>query len=83
MSRQIAHFSFVYQVGRKYFTGTRIVTIVKKVVDAMLLWTTNPHIADKTIDEKVIRLLMICCVPENELKRGQIEEDVMLFIEGK
>lgn len=56
---------------------------MKKVVDHMLLWTTHPFNADTKTDEKVIKLLLICCVPENELKIGEVKDDVKLFIEGK
>lgn len=56
---------------------------MKKVVDAMLLWTTHPFRVDRKIDEKFIQLLLICCVPENELKTGEVKDGVKLFIEGK
>lgn len=71
------------QVGRKYSTGEQIVTIRKEVIDAMSLWTTHPFSGDTKIDEKIIRLLLICCVPESELKTGEVKDDVKLFISGK
>lgn len=73
---------FFVQGARKYYTGQSFVTITKKVVDAMLKWTTFPHCTRKSVDEQVVRLLLVSCIPEHRLQIGQVHETETMFIEG-
>lgn len=49
----------------------------------MLLWSTHSFKELKTIDESFVRILLLSCVHEKELKMGEVKNDVMIFIEGR
>lgn len=74
---------FAFQNGRKYLVGNETITILKPAIRTMLLWSTHPYSDRKDLDEKFVQILLMSCVPKEELAMGQANQPAMIFIEGK
>lgn len=78
----IWYLSFYKKIGRKYIVGDEIITIPTQAINTFLMWSTEPYSERKSLDEKVLQMLLISCVPPPELALGRIKESTMMFIEG-
>lgn len=56
--------------------------IPEGAINSFLLWSTHPYCDRKTIDETMVQMLLLSCVPQDQLVLGEVKEPVIIFIEG-
>lgn len=55
----------------------------KNIIDRFIVWTTNPYIKDKTIDERMVRELLDILREQIGFNRFDVPRELLEFIRSK
>lgn len=59
-----------------------MVKIPQKVIDQIIAWNTGPARDDVRYDERMVHLLLLSLVHNDQLCASVVSDDVMKFVEG-